>query len=90
MDRIEKINRLKSIEQSIENLKNYKIGIDTSYFNKGKLSMKIDSDDFKFNKDYNNVEIEFSKDLIVKFIETQIEIFEKESKLILEELTNEC
>ena len=90
MDRIEKINRLKSIEQSIENLKNYKIGIDTSYFHGGQLSLHIDSKDFNFKEDYNNVEVEFSKDLIIKFIETQIEIFEKESKLILEELTNEC
>lgn len=89
MDRIKEISRLKSIEQSIKDLKNYKIGIDTSYFHGGKLSLHVDSKDFNFKEDYNDVKVEFSEELLLKFIQAQIEIFERESKEILKRLTNE-
>lgn len=89
MNRVSKVERLKEVEKYIKILENNLVGVESSYFKKGSVSMDIDTDDFNFNGTDSDEEIEFTKQVMVDFIKNQLKQHKSESKQILQDLIEE-
>lgn len=89
MERIQKIERLKEIESSIGFMENALIGVNSGYFQEGTLTLSISSKEFNYNQLFSeNTEIKFTKDIMIDYLNKQIDEFKREYEVILDSLTS--
>lgn len=84
-NRVGKARRLESIESNIDTLENNLLGVDSFFFKEGSIMMEIKTEEFKY-KDKINKSIGFTKEVMIGYINNQIEEYKKESKQLLKEL----
>lgn len=83
--RVELVKRLSEIETYMSVLENNLAGIESTYFNKGSISFRIDTADFQYEHLEEN-SIDFTKEIMILFMKTQLKDYKIDSKTILEKL----